>query len=212
MNKTVIIAAVALLILLGGGAFVLSQKSTTSTPSASPTTQDAQVTAETSQQTGTLGSLLSAGTNQECTFSSDTMTAGTVTISGDKMRGSFTANNQTSDMIKDGEWVYIWSSAMPQGIKTKFDLSAAASADVNAQKYVDTNQQVNYDCKPWSVDASKFELPEGVTFTDISASVNQMQNVQIEDSSGMRAEQCKSCNNLSGQAKDYCEQTFCATP
>ena len=54
-------------------------------------------------------------------------------------------------------FTYIWSRALPQGIKMK------AEVDTIASNYAD----FNYQCAPWSVDNAVFELPEGMTFQEV---------------------------------------------
>ena len=46
-------------------------------------------------------------------------------------------------------------------------VTAGTSGQANAS--VDLNQQVDYSCKPWRADNSKFTVPSSVTFTDLSA-------------------------------------------
>ena len=88
------------------------------------------------------------------------------------MRGDFTsvAAGKTilSHMIVKDNTSYMWSDAMPQGIKMSFD-TVATQSDATPQSMVNPDAQVDYSCSAWDADTSMFVLPEGVTFQDMSA-------------------------------------------
>ncbi len=127
---------------------------------------------------GTLKDLMMLGTSK-CTVSNavvNSESTGTVYIGNGKMRGDFTTTTVSpamtieSHMISDGEFMYTWSSAMPQGVKI-----AVSAANMTGQPNAPKNDQVemynadvNYSCDTWSVEESKFEAPKDVTFVDIS--------------------------------------------
>ena len=122
-----------------------------------------------------LTSLRNSQSPQRCTFSTvadTTRTTGTVYVAEGKMRGEFTTtmDDQTieSYMIVEGNTSYVWSDAMPQGVKMSFDAMAAQSEGGVAQG-VDPNAAVDYSCSPWVVQASMFALPSGIVFQDMSA-------------------------------------------
>lgn len=151
------------------------------------------------------------GKNLSCTFSTDNeqgQTSGTVYIAGEHMRGDFTNNNPnsgtlTSTMIKEGDWMYSWTSSSNQGVKMKFS-EIEASTDTKANQYVDPSQQVDYDCKPWTVDRAIFTPPTNITFTDVAS---QMMEAQ-EKSKEFRNSQCVACDSLEGEAKAACLKTL----
>ena len=125
---------------------------------------------------GSFRSLVAMGRNTQCTFTSlqqDVTSSGTVYItSSGNMRGDFTtqmsSGTQTSSMILKDGYSYVWTGN--QGAKISVaSLDDKTSADAQAQQSVDLDAQVDYDCKDWSVDQSKFTLPSGVNFVDIEA-------------------------------------------
>ena len=146
--------------------------------SAAPTDPAAtSASAEPTSGKMSLKDLMSLGRDQKCTFTEKTAnsdSSGTVYVGGGKMRGDFTsiASGMTiqSHMIAMGQKGYLWTSAMPkQGFTfTLPDPSAPSAAPANSSA-PDYNQQLDYSCSAWTVDASMFALPAGITFSDMSA-------------------------------------------
>jgi hypothetical protein len=110
-----------------------------------------------------------------CTFTSvveNSTSSGTVYIaSNGDMSGDFTSQTKTagtvtSHMIMKGGTSYVWSGA--QGAKMNVSASEATTAS-NTNQSVDLDAQVDYDCKNWTRDDSKFTVPTNVNFVDIEA-------------------------------------------
>ncbi|MDQ5954780.1 MAG: hypothetical protein QG583_708 [Patescibacteria group bacterium] len=123
---------------------------------------------------GSLRSLLALGKNTMCTFTSvveNSSSSGTVYIAADgSMSGDFTSQTSagtiTSHMIMKGGTSYVWSGA--QGAKMNVSATQNATAS-NTNQSVDLDAQVDYDCKNWTRDDSKFTVPTNVNFIDIEA-------------------------------------------
>jgi hypothetical protein len=123
---------------------------------------------------GSLRSLLALGKNTMCTFTSvveNSSSSGTVYIAADgSMSGDFTsqttAGTVNSHMIMKGGTSYVWSGA--QGAKMNVSATQNATAS-NTNQSVDLDAQVDYDCKNWTRDDSKFTVPTNVNFIDIEA-------------------------------------------
>ena len=128
-----------------------------------------------------LNDLVAAGGNYVCTFSSEDPNAknsGTVYISGENMRGDFESvisvvkMTVQSHMIHYGGFIYTWSDAAPgMGIKmARVAGGTAAATDEGAmsgQQSFDAGVAMEYDCKEWTPDLAKFDLPSKVKFTEI---------------------------------------------
>lgn len=124
---------------------------------------------------GSINDLIERGGDYECDFTHSTDvsdSAGTVFISGKKMRGDFSSTTKIaanikveSHMISDGEFLYNWSSAMPTGFKTVINKIENTVTSESAGP--DYNQKLEYNCKIWNVDDSKFMIPSDVKFTTI---------------------------------------------
>lgn len=109
-------------------------------------------------------------------YLSDFENTGTVYINGENISGNYNTVAEgrkidTSFIMRDG-YSYTWSSMAPNmGFKVKVDTTnAGADGDATTQGTYSWNakQIGDYNCEPWIVDQSKFELPKGVTFTDFS--------------------------------------------
>ena len=164
-NKTILYGVGALVVVaLGVGAFMMMGKGASGPLSQTPQTQNT-----------TLKNLFAMGGSNKCTFTSGTQNSqseGTVYIAGGQMRGDFTSvaagKTVMSHMVVKENTSYMWSDAMPQGIKMSFEAMATQS-DANPQSTVNPEAQAEYSCSAWSADASMFTLPSGTTFQDMSS-------------------------------------------
>ena len=113
---------------------------------------------------------LVAGVSQQCTYN-DGHTEGTVYTSGGKARMEITSvtNGITASFhaIMDGTTYYQWADGQPNGFK--FEVNKSSTGSAGPSQNVDVNQQVDYNCQNWPVDASKFVLPANMEFMDISS-------------------------------------------
>jgi len=132
--------------------------------------------------TSSIADLMKKKGNYTCTFSiggGGAATKGTFYLSNGRMRGDFTSTiarlsmTIQSHMINDGGYAYVWSSMLPEGMKIKVSAEGQSNANpsVKSSVPVDYNQKIDYNCNPWSADASKFALPAGVTFVESAKAV-----------------------------------------
>jgi len=195
MNKKVLIA-IAVLLVLGAGIFVIKNKSTQNS--------SGQVT-EKSTSPKTLKEIFGLGLAQKCTYGT-----GVVYVSDGKMRGDFKAPSESpsggSHMIVVGNTSYIWMDGSKTGFKNTFDLNATSppstSTEVESQEPVNLSQPEDYVCENWVVDSSLFDLPSGISFTDI----NEIMPVIPTSEAGTSgtSSQCSYCDSLSGDQKSEC--------
>jgi len=181
-----LIVAIIAALAIGGGVYVVKKnKAKVSTEDNVDTQANANADANANANAnlgvnakakGSFRSLMALGKNTECSFTSvnDSVTSsGTVYITASgNMRGDYTtttsSGTQTSSMILKDGYSYVWSGS--QGAKMNMaSLGNSASAGAQAQQSVDLDSQVDYDCKDWSVDQSKFTLPTNVNFIDLEA-------------------------------------------
>lgn len=166
-NIGLLIAVVAVVLIAAGGFYFLNSKSPSKT---SPQGAKEQVKEQTQ---GTILGLLGLNKNVKCDITyPEGSGSGVMYFSSDKkFSGEFTIKSEGKELkgyvLSDGTYSYSWSNALNQGVKVKLDeAQKALGSDQN--KGVDMNQKVNYSCSPWTVDSSKFSLPKGVTFLDMS--------------------------------------------
>lgn len=214
MNKTVIIViAVLAVLLLGGGAFVMSQRSKPeSTSTTQNNTNDTSTTPSSAAKS--LVDLFNLGTAQQCSFSDGSTSSGTVYVSNQKMRGDFTytvaQGTTNAHMIIDNGTSYIWTDGQTTGLKMKFD-AATAAEDFDSKvtdNSVDINQKYDYDCKSWSIDQTKFTLPTGVQFTDLSGIFPSSLPSSGSGTTDTKALQCAACNSLPTEAQAACKSAL----
>jgi hypothetical protein len=176
-TKNIAIAAIVivLLLLLGAAGYLMLSKNTAKTLKTAP--KETVVPTKTGQTTKSLMDLLSLGQNLRCTFdttgTTGTSTKGTVYVSGTKIRGDFTITDKTgkeqqTSMIRVGDTNYVWGSTLPNGIKMTLSLDKI-SGNTQASQYFNPSQKTNYNCLPWSVDATLFTPPSNIKFTDMTS-------------------------------------------
>ena len=121
MKKTsTIIAAVIILILLGAGVFYLLGKHAAPRHNHNRAQAPQNQTQQMTTQKKSFFDFFSMAGSQKCTFSDSTNnSSGTVYVSGGKMRGDFQSSNNgktnSSHMINDGTYVYIWTDGQTNG-------------------------------------------------------------------------------------------------
>jgi hypothetical protein len=207
MGIKAIIIAVVTLAVAGGGAFYVVNKDD------GAANQSGQNIGENSS----INDLLASGENIQCTYSftddDGNENTGTTYVVGERMRGSFTFNSQTegvqtSNILRDNEYQYVWSDGSNEGFKTKVE--AADSEDsqpaekTDDQQTIDQDQKYDFDCSGWSVDETVFEVPANIKFTDYSSQIERSRQLQ----EGTQYNQQAACEQLSGQAREACEDAI----
>lgn len=211
LGPLVIIIIVAVVVAIGGGAYYLKSNS-----SLKAENNQHNENAETGDDLFTEGSnrtsirtLLGLGRDITCTFhraDAQSDISGTVYIADGNMRGDFMMGAQAtgdieSHMIHDGEYAYVWTSEVAQGTKMRIregDTSMGAKSDNS----VNIDDETDYECSGWSKDNSKFELPRGIEFMDVSAMLEQ----KTDAKGNMQVHQCGSCDLIpDAAAKAQCK-------
>lgn len=123
---------------------------------------------------GSFADLMNRGGNWVCAVDHSTVvseTDGKVYISGKDIRGEFSVEapyigNILVNMIADGSDVYSWTSVTPQGVKSPQSSIEGDGGTETSGQVIDANQELTYDCQPWSRDDSKFAIPE-INFMEV---------------------------------------------
>ncbi len=220
-NTLIILVALVLLLVLGYAVYAKTQKAPAveqDTIMMEDDTSSMDSDKGSSNMSGSIFDLIKSGDNLVCTFNTTTETGevdGTTYISNNKMRGDFVIRdgslNMTSSTISDGEWLYSWSSAIPQGMKIKLDQfadedstnpdSPVSNENPDQTPLDGLKQDYEYDCDSWSVDASKFEVPSDITFVDYAETLKQMQQ--------QSGDICQSCESIPNEeAKAQCRSAY----
>lgn len=171
-NKVLIIV-VLIIALLGAGAYLKLSKSTKVAPL--PSVNQEQPKTAGSITKGTIKSLFGLGKSSACTINfPNNQGQGTIYLGNKMLRGDFTmtgANGKTfsSHVIQSGDYMYLWTTETPQGMKFKIDLTKNESAtEGKSDQIFDYNKEVDYKCSDWGADNSKFTPPADIKFLDMT--------------------------------------------
>lgn len=137
---------------------------------------------------GSLQDLLTRGDSFMCTYrvgdENGTM-EGTSYIDGQNERyrmdgtGNWDGSTGQFGAIVDATTMYWWADT-PEGTMgmimpvSETDTTVSAESEVAANQPITPDQDVQYDCAPWSVDASVFTPPADIEFTDMAAMMGDM--------------------------------------
>jgi hypothetical protein len=179
-----VIVIIGLALAAGGGTYYKAKK-------AKMQGVNATTTASVSES-GTLRSLLSLGKDVTCTFSrsdNGTNVSGMVYVDNPMLRGDFVMmggaqGRVESHMVRMNNDVYVWMGN--QGAKLNIsDLNKATTTQATGNVSLDS--QVNYECRDWTPDQSKFTLPSGVNFYDMKAMMQAGAAMQLGASFSIKA-------------------------
>lgn len=170
MSKMWLSSIVAVIVVLGGGYYYWqgAPGEVTFDPN-KPYAISGEVGGGTTNSSS-LTELLASNKAQKCTVKQEVAgieSNGTVYVAGGKLRGDFTSTGGVSGnthVIVDAGNVYTWIDGLGMGVKVA---ASAADAGASGQQAVSMNQKLNYVCSNWSVDASVFTRPSGITFSDL---------------------------------------------
>lgn len=212
--KTLI--AIALVIVVALGIYALSSNKDSATQETTETTDRAQTENSDLQGTGGLKNILSLGKDLSCTFERSDDNggfSGTAYVSGNKLRGDFTMHLEgtgdiDSHLIKADDTTYVWMGNTGSKFSdTAIDADTKPQTDTNS---VNLDDEVKYSCSPWRKDTSKFEIPEDVTFTDLSALMENLPDTAIDSTTPSTTPvpkvDCSMCDQVpAGSAQDQCK-------
>lgn len=171
-------------------------------PAAPDTASDTpSVQGETSNEfVGSIGDLMKDGKDVTCTFTRSDAAGdmqGTVYVTRDgKMYGEFALTNaqfgaMNMKVIRDGEYGYTWGFPYAtQGTKVKLDENGKPIKDNDKESGID--DAMEYRCSSWNVDEAMLRVPSDVTFQDLSAQMEQINNAM----QGVRDAKCGACDSI----------------
>lgn len=187
MNKKIAIGVGVIIVIALLAGFFMRNKNTAEVKDNMGKTLPEQEAAQPQGMQNTLKGLLGLGQSQTCTYNvGEGLGTSTVYVAGGKMRTDTLVKTGTSDFVShtimDGQSVYSWMDGQKTGYKMDFASMQGNTmkGDVNnsGQANIDPNKQFDFKCSRWSVDNSKFALPTGVEFTDMTKMMQDMQQMQ----------------------------------
>lgn len=166
----------------------------------------------------TIADLLTSGSSVRCDFSTNDTNgaqAWTIYVDDQKFRGDYSVDTDDDTawdghMIRNEEYMYNWGTNDSQTFGTKIKLSALESLSNTNSVPTNTNtsaadldydQSFEMDCDRWNADDSKFAPPSDVTFTDLTAQLEQFSGVSDQ----LKTTQCAACDVSSdATVRDQC--------
>ena len=120
-------------------------------------------------------SIRMAGQPYECSFTKtdgSSRISGTLQIISDQLRGDFDISlldkDFASHIIITGGFAYTWTSIGPVGYKGSIAKSASKNASPTEQaQIIGTEDKMDYTCFLWEVNSKLFDIPTGITFTEL---------------------------------------------
>lgn len=173
-------------------------------------------------ETTSLAALMGLGQSVECSYQKtdeDGTQSGTIYLAGGKMRGDLqiTSSDGTypMKMINDGSYQYLWGGPLgeTQGMKMA-NTAGRSGRSPHGQHGPDMEEPMDYQCKPWAVDASLLQVPQDVQFMEMG---QMMPAGMAEAMSGsgaphggmdMKAVHCAACDQAPAEEQAECRQMF----
>ena len=177
-----VVIAGGLWFMLQGGAGEDASTQNDATPQA--TESDAAFTG-----VGSFTALMDLGKNIRCEFSYNDESgegSGASYFADDRMRVDSTQSvdgeTMTAHMVNDGEYVYTWTDGAEESFAMKMPVKEIEGSPQEytgipteaEQNMIESDQEVEYDCDRWRVDESTFVPPNGITFMDMEAMLENM--------------------------------------
>lgn len=201
-KKTWLVIGIAVVLLLGLGGFVLLNKGNNQT---SPVVESASPTAPASQKQS-LRSLLSFSGSQKCQYQDpESKSVGVIYLSDGKMRTDQTISTEeatiSSHTLVDGQYMYIWTDGSTTGYKSSLTTTVTPPpSGQDSSQNINLDQQVEFNCQPWTKDSALFSLPSNINFTDISS--------LLKTPTGGQKSPCDACALLSGDTAAQCKKAL----
>jgi hypothetical protein len=106
---------------------------------------------------------------QKCTIEGEE-TSGVTYTDGERYFSEGTGlDGQYFYALIDGEYTYMWTADSEVGSKVRIELDEDEE-DFDYIEYLEEESEddTQFNCEPWIVDSSKFEVPDNIVFEDFS--------------------------------------------
>ena len=217
MNNGLILGVIAIAVVAVGGVGAYMVLGNNALDAPEEQAKEASDVAMSNDAPSSLRDLMSFANNQECSFTDDeSASSGTVYAGDGKVRGDFNSTvdgtTTVSHVYSDGTDMYVWFDGGEGGFRGNLDDIQQASAQFEGSdtKTLDPDKQVDFSCQSWTVDSSRFELPD-IEFTDYGQMMESLPSGITSDTNGEVSteeltDQCSACDSLPGDAATQCRQ------
>lgn len=135
----------------------------------------------------TLKDLMDRGKSMKCTYTQEVEGGGTATgvvyMADKNARIEITTNEGTGHAGKmyaiiDQKWTYNWVEGSSQGFK--MTLEASEPGEKNEETISNMTKEIEFECKSWKKDNSKFKVQTNIEFQDMSEMMEGFEDVDLE--------------------------------
>jgi hypothetical protein len=208
------------LLVLVAGLIVLSNQDNSLTVEKSGDVSDTNDTVEEINENeeesffGSMQDLLTRGKSLKCTYNvadEDGEATGVIYVSGNKIRSEVEITGETGekmevDSIITEDWMYTWNSFMPGGTKMNIkEMQSETGEDYSQDEEDKMREELDYKCRSWIPDNSKFVVPTDIEFRDMTEMMQGFDMDEMEENvEEASAKLCEMCEMLTGEARDIC--------
>ena len=165
---------------------------------------------------GSVQDLLTCGKSLKCVYSIDNergKATGVIYVSGNKIRSEVeivenAGKKMEVDSIIADNWMYTWNSLMSGGTKMNIKEMQSETGEDYSQNENEADkmrEEMDYKCRPWIPDNSKFTVPSDVEFRDLTEMMQGFDIDEAEENAGeASAKLCEMCEMLTGEARNKC--------
>jgi hypothetical protein len=127
---------------------------------------------------GSMQDLIARGQSVKCAYNiteEEGEAKGVLYITGDKVRSEMeitekeTGKKMKVNSIIAEDWMYTWNNFMPGGTKMNMkEMQGEADEDYSQREADKMKEEMDYKCRPWITDNSKFAVPTDIEFKDMT--------------------------------------------
>jgi hypothetical protein len=177
-QKNIIISVVVAVVIIVSGYFIYTSNKASETASSTTVGTNNGGTVGSNTTGGkkiAFSEFIKKGGSYKCTVYQSVggaTTEGVTYFSNGKIRSEYNTKVQgisvsTTLIVKDG-YTYSWTSSAPTtGLKVKL-ASVSTGTGTSGSYSFNADKIGDYNCQPWTVDTTRFDLPTGVIFSEFN--------------------------------------------
>ena len=158
------------------------------TEDAETSSSDEQTENEDGNYFETMKDLMERGKSMRCTYTqkideSGEIATGVIYMADKSARTEITIKEGADSVgkmhaIVDQEWTYSWVEGSSKGFK--MTLEASELSEKNEEAVSDMSKEIDFECKSWKKDNSKFKAPANIEFQDMSEIMGGLGDMDLE--------------------------------
>ena len=156
----------------------------------------------------TMTDLMDRGKSMKCTYTQkvgEEMANGIVYMADKNARIEITVSSGGKMYaIMDHDWHYSWTEGSPKGYK--MTLEAAELDNKMKEDVSNLSKDIDFSCKSWKKDSSKFKTPSNIEFEDMSEMMAGLEDMPSQEEMEAEANKmiCELCKNAPASEMEEC--------